>query len=77
VTDTECWIIDAVCNWTYIVVAAMPCVIMIARLHAMYQQSRKILIFLIVTFLTVNIFGVVGAVMTMTHASWGTLKSCA
>jgi len=50
---------------------------MIARLHAMYQQSRKILIFLIVTFLTVNIFGVVGAVMTMTHASWGTLKSCA
>jgi hypothetical protein len=52
-------------------------VIMIARLHAMYQQPRKILIFLFVTFLTVNIFGVVGAVMTMTHASWGTLKSCA
>jgi hypothetical protein len=43
---------------------------MIARLHAMYQRSRKILIFLIVIFLTVNIFGVVGAVMTTTHASW-------
>jgi len=50
---------------------------MIARLHAMYQWSRKILIFLIVIFLTVNIFGVVGAVVTTTHASWGTLKSCA
>jgi hypothetical protein len=70
VTDAECWIIDAVCNWTYIVVVAMLCVIMIARLHAMYQRSRKILIFLIVIFLTVNIFGVVGAVMTTTHASW-------
>jgi hypothetical protein len=46
---------------------------MIARLHAMYQRSRKILMFLIVIFLTVNIFGIVGAVMTTMHASWGTL----
>jgi predicted RND superfamily exporter protein len=30
-------------------------VIMIARLHAMYQRSRIMLIFLIVIFLTVNI----------------------
>jgi hypothetical protein len=69
-TGTECWIMDAVCIWMYIVVVAMLCVIMIARLHAMYQRSRKILMFLIVIFLTVNIFGIVGAVMTTMHASW-------
>ncbi|KAG2104643.1 uncharacterized protein F5147DRAFT_775465 [Suillus discolor] len=31
------------------------CIIMIARLHAMYQGSRAMLIFLIIIFLTVNI----------------------
>jgi len=30
-------------------------VIMVARLHAMYQQSRKMLIFLVVIFLAVTI----------------------
>ncbi|KAG2340603.1 hypothetical protein BDR05DRAFT_966662 [Suillus weaverae] len=44
-------------------------VIIITRLHAMYQGSRKILIFLIVTFLAFNIFdGVVGIMLT-THSS--------
>ncbi|KAG1800374.1 uncharacterized protein HD556DRAFT_1439226 [Suillus plorans] len=52
--------------WTFIVVFAMLWVIIIIRLHAMYQRSRKILIFLIVTFLAVNIFsGVVTLLMTI------------
>jgi predicted RND superfamily exporter protein len=38
-------------------------VIMIARLHAMYQRSRIVLIFLVVVFLAVNIAcGVITAI---------------
>ncbi|KAG2109071.1 hypothetical protein BD769DRAFT_107317 [Suillus cothurnatus] len=44
-----------VMNVTDVVVAAMLGAIMIARLHAMYQRSRMILIFLVIIFLTVNI----------------------
>ncbi|KAG1798194.1 uncharacterized protein HD556DRAFT_1353841 [Suillus plorans] len=52
--------------WTVTVIVAMLQVIIITRLHAMYQRSRKILIFLIVIFLAVNILnGVVTALMTM------------
>ncbi|KAG2365563.1 hypothetical protein BDR07DRAFT_630967 [Suillus spraguei] len=39
-------------------------VILIARLHAMYQQSRRILIFLIVPFLAINIFNGVEVIIT-------------
>jgi hypothetical protein len=46
---------------------------MIARLHAMYQQSRKILVFLVVTFLAGNIFNGVVAVIIAMHTSGGTL----
>jgi hypothetical protein len=51
-------------------------VIMITRLYAMYQRSRKILIFLIVTFLPFDIFNVVtlGAIMITTNASGGMLN---
>jgi hypothetical protein len=49
-------------------------VIMITRLHAMYQQSRKILIFLIVAFLADNIFNAVVAVLTTMHTVGGTLN---
>jgi hypothetical protein len=49
-------------------------VIITTRLHAMHQRSRKILIFLIVTFLANNIFDGVAAIMTMIHASGGTLN---
>jgi len=45
-------------------------VIIITRLHAMYQRSRKILIFLIVTFLAVSIFtAVVVPVLLTIHTS--------
>jgi hypothetical protein len=66
-TDTECWIMSVTCSWMYVLVFAMLWVIMITRLHAMYQQSRKILIFLIVAFLADNIFNGVVAVLTTMH----------
>jgi hypothetical protein len=47
--------------------------IIITRLYAMYEGSRKILIFLIVIFLAVNIFDAVIAVMTTMHSSAGML----
>ncbi|KAG2124153.1 hypothetical protein BD769DRAFT_1388950 [Suillus cothurnatus] len=42
-------------------------VIMIARLHAMYQRSRKVLIFLVVIFLAITITSVVIVAITMTQ----------
>ncbi|KAG1779425.1 hypothetical protein EV702DRAFT_100193 [Suillus placidus] len=61
---------DAVSNIMYyaisgtnVVVAAMLGVIMIARLHAMYQRSRNMFIFLVIIFLAVNIAcGVIAAI---------------
>ncbi|KAG2153460.1 uncharacterized protein EDB93DRAFT_1248728 [Suillus bovinus] len=55
--------------WTGVLVLAMLWVIMVVRLYAMYQRSKKILIFLVVTLLANNIFfGVVGIIL-MTHVS--------
>jgi len=68
-TDAGCFIIFVVRNWTSVLVFAMLWVIIITRLHAMYQGSRKILIFLIVTFLAINIFAVVVVVMATMYAS--------
>ncbi|KAG2033297.1 hypothetical protein BDR03DRAFT_1094458 [Suillus americanus] len=42
-------------NGTTVVVTAMLSVIMVARLYAMYQRSRIMLIFLVIIFLAVNI----------------------
>ncbi|KAG2365428.1 hypothetical protein BDR07DRAFT_1399088 [Suillus spraguei] len=55
--------------WTSVLILAMLCVIIITRLHAMYQRSRKILIFLIVIFLAVNISAAVAAAMITMHIS--------
>ncbi|KAG2351967.1 hypothetical protein BDR07DRAFT_1440338 [Suillus spraguei] len=57
-----CIIIYATYDWT------VP-VIIITRLHAMYQRSRKILIFLVVTSLAVNIFSSVVTIMAMMYIS--------
>ncbi|KAG1865455.1 hypothetical protein DFJ58DRAFT_864495 [Suillus subalutaceus] len=57
------WIVFVIWDWAYAVAFAMLEVIMIARLHAMYQRSRKILILLVVTFLAFNLFN--GMVMVM------------
>ncbi|KAG2107473.1 uncharacterized protein F5147DRAFT_206174 [Suillus discolor] len=52
-----------------VLVSALLWVIIITRLHAMYQRSRKILIFLVVTFLAINTFDGVSALMTTMHTS--------
>ncbi|KAG1775272.1 hypothetical protein EV702DRAFT_1199587 [Suillus placidus] len=62
-------ILFIVCDWTNMVVFPMLWAIIIARLYAMYQQSRKILIFLFVTFLADNIFNTVVNIMTTMHTS--------
>jgi hypothetical protein len=54
-SDAGCNDIEVAQSWVNVVVAAMLGAIMITRLHAMYQGSRKMLIFLIVIFLAVNI----------------------
>lgn len=56
-------------SWINVVVPAMLGVIMIARLHAMYQRSRKVLIFLVVIFLVVNISGAVVTAIMLRHIS--------
>ncbi|KAG2030156.1 hypothetical protein BDR03DRAFT_974931 [Suillus americanus] len=68
-TDAVSLIVYVIWNWTSAVVNPMLGVIMITRLHAMYQRSRKILIFLIVTFLAVIIFSGAVAVMIAMHTS--------
>ncbi|KAG2046919.1 hypothetical protein BDR06DRAFT_142838 [Suillus hirtellus] len=68
-TDTVSWIVYVVWNWTGVVVFAMLWVIIITRLYAMYQRSRKMLISLIGTFLAVNIFDGVVTVMTAKRIS--------
>ncbi|KAG1719343.1 uncharacterized protein EDB91DRAFT_467771 [Suillus paluster] len=55
--------------WTILVVFAMTGVIMMTRLYAMYQRSRKVLILLIVVLLAINIVnGVIYGIETR-HAS--------
>ncbi|KAG2348147.1 hypothetical protein BDR05DRAFT_957795 [Suillus weaverae] len=62
-TDAVSNIMYYTSNGTNVVIAAMLGVIMIARLHAMYQRSRNILIFLVIIFLAVNIAcGVITAI---------------
>ncbi|KAG2030154.1 hypothetical protein BDR03DRAFT_974926 [Suillus americanus] len=68
-TDAVSWIVYVIWDWTNVVIFPMLGVILIARLHAMYQHSRKILIFLVVTFLATIIFSGVAIVMTTMHTS--------
>ncbi|KAG1865452.1 hypothetical protein DFJ58DRAFT_743281 [Suillus subalutaceus] len=65
-TDAVSLIMYRALNWTGDVVNVLLGVIMIARLHAMYQRSRMVLIFLVVVFVAIRITNVVvGAIMTM------------
>ncbi|KAG2341806.1 hypothetical protein BDR05DRAFT_428041 [Suillus weaverae] len=69
VTDAVSRILYIIQDLTNVVVFPILCVIMIARLHAMYQGSRKMLIFLIVIFLADNIFNGVVTAIGMKHTS--------
>ncbi|KAG1839451.1 hypothetical protein DFJ58DRAFT_106010 [Suillus subalutaceus] len=61
VTDVVSLIINDAINWTGEVVQVILGVIMIARLHAMYQRSRKVLTCLVIIFVAIRI---ADAVMT-------------
>ncbi|KAG2119077.1 uncharacterized protein F5147DRAFT_668099 [Suillus discolor] len=61
-TDTVSYVMDLALLWATFPINGTLTVIMIFRLHAMYQRSRKILIFLIATFVSVTIFCVAIAV---------------
>ncbi|KAG2107484.1 uncharacterized protein F5147DRAFT_774313 [Suillus discolor] len=63
----RCWMVYIIWDWTITVVFSMLWVIIITRLHAMYQRNRQILIFLVVTFLAINTFAGVTAVMSTRH----------
>lgn len=69
-TDTECTIINMIQLWMSFVVNAMLSVIMITRLYAMYQRSRKMLIFVVVTFLAVTIACLVIFAIGSSYVSW-------
>ncbi|KAG2365566.1 hypothetical protein BDR07DRAFT_631237 [Suillus spraguei] len=68
-TDTVSRILFVVWIWTYVVLFAMLWVIIITRLYAMYQRSRKILIFLVVPFLAINIFNGVATMIATLYDS--------
>ncbi|KAG1775865.1 hypothetical protein EV702DRAFT_405476 [Suillus placidus] len=59
-------------NWMNGIITAILGVIMIARLHAMYQRSGKVLIFLTIVFLAVDITDGVIAAITTRYISGGT-----
>jgi len=69
-TDKGCAILGYIQWRTFVVINVMLGVIMIHRLHAMYQRSRKMLIFLILTFATVTIASVVIVVIHSNHLVW-------
>ncbi|KAG1761508.1 hypothetical protein EDD22DRAFT_970527 [Suillus occidentalis] len=66
-TDTVSSILYYTNCGTYVVLSAMLGVIMIARLHAMYQRSRTMLIFLAIIFLAFNIACLVLAAIGLKH----------
>jgi len=55
VADAGCNNLYLVLNWLNVVITALLGIIMMARLHAMYQQSRKMLILLVAVFLSITI----------------------
>ncbi|KAG2031242.1 hypothetical protein BDR03DRAFT_1095619 [Suillus americanus] len=64
----RCNFIYYAASWTNVVAAAMLGVIIIARLHAMYQRSRMMLIFLVIIFMAVNIACGVLAAIGLKHS---------
>ncbi|KAG2060417.1 hypothetical protein BDR06DRAFT_1017420 [Suillus hirtellus] len=65
----SCLIIYDTLNWTSQVVEVILGVIMIARLHAIYQHSRKVLTFLVVIFLAIRIANAVMIAITTMQIS--------
>ncbi|KAG2367154.1 hypothetical protein BDR07DRAFT_1372981 [Suillus spraguei] len=70
-TDAVGRIVSHVTQWMGVVVNAILGVIMIIQLHAMYQQSRKVFVFLVVIFLAIKIANAVMVAIMMTEISEG------
>lgn len=70
VTDLGCNIYGFAQSWISVIENAMLCVIMITRLHAMYQRSRILLIFLIVIFVAFTLACIVITAIRNSHYSW-------
>ncbi|KAG2340759.1 hypothetical protein BDR05DRAFT_966640 [Suillus weaverae] len=68
-TDARCRIMFYTSDWTIDIVDVILGVIMIARLHAMYQRSRKVLIFLVVIFLAIRIANAVMVAIKLMRSS--------
>ncbi|KAG2342235.1 hypothetical protein BDR05DRAFT_964557 [Suillus weaverae] len=69
-TDVRCTVLNIAIYWLQIVFDTMLGVIVFARLHAMHQHSRKILIVLVVSFLPYVMCLLVSAVLQSTKISW-------
>ncbi|KAG1798175.1 uncharacterized protein HD556DRAFT_223898 [Suillus plorans] len=69
ITDTVSHIMYNAIIWMTLAVNVMLGVITLTRLYAMYQRSRKMLIFLVVTLLAVNIANAVFLAVGMRRAS--------
>ncbi|KAG0700265.1 hypothetical protein DFH29DRAFT_1080753 [Suillus ampliporus] len=69
VINILCRMMYVALDWMSVTVNAILGVIMIVRLHAMYQQSRKVLILIVVIFLAFNITGGMIIVIFMRHVS--------
>jgi ABC-type transport system involved in cytochrome c biogenesis permease component len=62
-SSVHCWVVSYCCGTDDAALTDIMQVVMIARLYAMYQRSRKMLIFLVVIFMVITItFGVMGAI---------------
>lgn len=70
-TDLGCNIYGFAQSWISLVENAMLGVIMVTRLHAMYQRSRILLIFLIVIFVAFTIACIVITAIKNSHYPWG------
>ncbi|KAG2051448.1 hypothetical protein BDR06DRAFT_1022668 [Suillus hirtellus] len=68
-TDTVSLIVSIIQNWINVVATVIIGVIMVVRLRAVYRGSRKVMIFLIITFLAVIIIYCVFAVIATSHLS--------
>jgi len=69
-TDKGCAIVGLIEGRAFIIINVMLGAIMITRLHAMYQRSRKMLVFLVVTFLAVEIASVTMVAVQTSHMTW-------
>ncbi|OAX34258.1 hypothetical protein K503DRAFT_869038 [Rhizopogon vinicolor AM-OR11-026] len=69
-TDAVSAIVYVVSQWIAVIVNVMLGVILIARLHVMYQQSRRMLVFLVVIFSAVQISSGVMIAFVNSHMTW-------